>query len=184
MLVPRVYQAEPFAELLAHQMNMTPELEAGQLSVERIADLALLVLAHAPAYAGTARLVSLMASLPVPSDEPRDFWFELWQAADDPVLLPGNLRHQLLRAVDGDGTGLADQLLSAVAEMSSEQRSAVARVIGKEIGTEHLSGYDAGYVGELWLREVESAAWQVLHACRSRTAWDDQQKFLQAWKDA
>ncbi|MDQ0693597.1 MULTISPECIES: hypothetical protein [Streptomyces] len=64
-----------------------------------------------------------MAALPVPSEEPQDCWFQLWQAADDPILLPANLRHQLLRAVDGDGAALADQLLSVVAEMSSDQRT-------------------------------------------------------------
>ncbi|MFD8714391.1 hypothetical protein ACFV07_28555 [Streptomyces anulatus] len=80
-----------------------------------------MTMAQAPAYAGTARLVALMATLPVPSEEPQDFWFQLWQAADDPILVPANLRHQLLRAVDGDGAALADQLLSVVAEMSSDQ---------------------------------------------------------------
>ncbi|MFI5744156.1 hypothetical protein ACIA9I_38085 [Streptomyces anulatus] len=36
-----------------------------------------------------------------------------------PDLLPADLRHQLLRAVDG--IDLADQLLSAAAEMSSDR---------------------------------------------------------------
>ncbi|MFJ1784911.1 hypothetical protein ACIOML_11435 [Streptomyces anulatus] len=60
-----------------------------------------------------------MATLPVPGEEPRDFWVHLWQADDDPILPPANLRHQLLRAADG--IALADQLLSVVAEMSSDQ---------------------------------------------------------------
>ncbi|MEV7491755.1 hypothetical protein ACFYT5_23880 [Streptomyces anulatus] len=143
-----------------------------------------MTMAQAPAYAGTARLVALMATLPVPSEEPQDFWFQLWQAADDPILLPANLRHQLLRAVDGDGAALADQLLSVVAEMSSDQRTAAAELIGTAIGMEFLSGYEAGYVGELWLREVESAAWQIMHAYSGRSTWGDQPEFLQAWKDA
>ncbi|MFI7086668.1 hypothetical protein ACIBUR_24105 [Streptomyces anulatus] len=51
---------------------------------------------------------------------PQEFWFQLWQADGYPFLLPANhLRHQLLRAVDGDGIALADQLLSVVAEMRS-----------------------------------------------------------------
>lgn len=183
MLVPRVYQPESFAQLLEKRLNMTPDLEVGRLSTEQIADLALMTMAQAPAYAGTARLVALMRSLPVPSEEPQDFWFRLWTAADDPVLLPGNLRHQLLRAVDGDGAALADQLLHVIAEMNGEQRTAAAGVIGEAIGTEFLSGYEAGYVGELWLREVESAAWQVLYAYGSGT-WEAHQEFLQAWKDA
>ncbi|MFD7673776.1 hypothetical protein [Streptomyces anulatus] len=143
-----------------------------------------MTMAQAPAYAGTARLVALMATLFVPSEEPQDFWFQLWQAADDPILLPANLRHQMLRAVDGDGTALADQLLGAVAGMSSDQRTAAAELIGTAIGTEFLIGYEAGYVGELWLREVGSAAWQILHSYSGRSTWDDQQEFLQAWKDA
>lgn len=184
MLVPRVYQPESFAGFLEHRMNMTPDLEADRLSAERVADLALLAVAHADSYAGTARLVSLMAGLPVPSEEPRDFWYELWQAADDPILLPGNLRSQLLRAVDGDGAALADQLLTAVSGMNSTQRVAAAEVIGKAIGTEHLVGYKAEYIGELWLRDVESAAWQILHAHRSPSTWEDQQEFVRAWKRA
>ncbi|MFJ7200718.1 MULTISPECIES: hypothetical protein [unclassified Streptomyces] len=68
--------------------------------------------------------------------------------------------------------------------MSSDQRTAAAEVIGKAIGTEHLRGYEADYIGELWLREAESAAWQILHAYRGRTTWDEQQEFIQAWKDA
>ncbi|MEV3893706.1 hypothetical protein [Streptomyces anulatus] len=36
-----------------------------------------------------------------------------------PDLLPADLRHRLLRAVDG--TALADQLLSVAAEMSSDR---------------------------------------------------------------
>ncbi|MEU9677858.1 hypothetical protein AB0D92_30655 [Streptomyces parvus] len=183
LLVPRVHQPDSFAQLLEKRLNLTPDFEAGGLDTEQVADLALLTVAQAPAYAGTARLVALMRSLPVPSEEPRDFWFRLWTAADDPVLLPGNLRSQLLRAVDGDGAGLADQLLHAIAEMDDKQRTAAAGVIGEAIGTEFLSGYEAGYVGELWLREVESAAWQVLHAYDSGT-WEEHQEFLQAWKDA
>ncbi|MBT2895230.1 hypothetical protein HET64_00780, partial [Streptomyces sp. McG3] len=91
-----------------------------------------------------------------------------------------NLRHQLLRAIDGDGTALADQLLHAVVEMSDNQRTAAAEVIGKEC----LHGYEAGYVGELRLREAESAVWQILYAYSGRSTWDDQQEFLRAWKDA
>jgi hypothetical protein len=184
LLVPRVNQPESFAKFLEHRLNVTPELEAGRLSAERIADVALLAGAHAPAYAATARLVSLMASLPLPSDESRDFWFQLWQAADDPVAMPANLRGQLLRAMDGDGAGLADQLLTLVAEMSTEQRLAAAEVIGTAIGTNHFSGYKDGYVGELWLREVESAAWQVLHAYCGRRTWEEQQEFVRAWRNA
>lgn len=41
--------------------------------------------AQAPAHAGTARLVALMATLPVPGEEPQDFWFRLWQADDAPI---------------------------------------------------------------------------------------------------
>ncbi|AEN08660.1 MULTISPECIES: hypothetical protein [unclassified Streptomyces] len=102
-----MYQPDSFAQLLERRLNLTPGFEAGRLEAEQVANLALLTGAQAPAYTGTARLVALMRSPPVPSEEPQDFWFKLWTEADDPVLLPGNLRHQLLRAVDGDGAALA-----------------------------------------------------------------------------
>ncbi|MDQ8707573.1 hypothetical protein RCO28_34645 [Streptomyces sp. LHD-70] len=183
LLVPRVYQPQSFAGFLARRLNMTPEFEASNLSAEQVADLALLATAHAGSHAPTARLISLMSSLPVPSDEPRDFWFELWQVADNPILLPGNLRGQLLRAVEGDGVALADQLLTVVSGMNTEQRAAAAEVIGKAIGTDYLA-YEASYIGELWLRDVESAAWQILHAYQCSGTWEEQQEFVQAWKDA
>lgn len=37
---------------------------------------------------GRARLVALMATLPVPGEEPQDFRFRLWQADDDPICCP------------------------------------------------------------------------------------------------
>ncbi|WP_181011147.1 hypothetical protein [Streptomyces sp. SM13] len=81
--------------------------------------------------------------------------------------------------MDGYGAALADQLLHAIAEMNGEQRTAAAGVIGEATSTDFLRGYEAGYVGELWLREVESAAWQILYAYDSGT-WDEHQEFLQA----
>ncbi|MGF1344252.1 hypothetical protein ACQSMD_29745 [Streptomyces flavovirens] len=120
-LVPRVYQPDSFAQLLERRLNLTPGFEAGRLEAEQVANLTLLTVAQAPAYTGTARLVALVRSLPVPSEEPQEFWFKLWTEADDPVLLPGNLRHQLLRAVDGDGAALArgcDTFLAALSGRS------------------------------------------------------------------
>lgn len=71
LLVPRVYQPDSFAQLLERQLNLTPGIEAGRLDAEQVANLALLTVAQASAYAGTARLVALMRSLPVPSEELR-----------------------------------------------------------------------------------------------------------------
>ncbi|MFF1716249.1 hypothetical protein [Streptomyces sp. NPDC058268] len=66
--------------------------------------------------------------------------------------------------------------------MNTEQRSAAAEVIGQAIGTEHLRGYKADFIGTLWLRDVEMAAWQVLHAYRGGRIWEDQQDFVHVWK--
>ncbi|MEU2765071.1 MULTISPECIES: hypothetical protein [unclassified Streptomyces] len=51
------------------------------------------------------------------------------------------------------------------------------------ISTEILNGQEAGYGGELWLREVGCAAWQVLYAYDSGPG-EEHQEFLQACKDA
>ncbi|MFF3326921.1 hypothetical protein [Streptomyces sp. NPDC002889] len=124
-----------------------------------------------------ARGRTLIAGLPLPSDEPKDLWFQLWQASGTPVFMPANIKHQVLRALDGDGAGLADQILTAVGDMSAEQRGAAAAVIGR-----HLAGYadhEGAWLGERWLRDAETNAWQLVHAernrptCESRSAFRD-----------
>lgn len=66
---------------------------------------------------------------------------------------------------------------------ASGQRGVQSRAC-KAIYTGHLGGCKADYIGELWLRDVESAAWEVLHAYRGRRTWEDQQELVRAWQHA
>ncbi|MCX5130006.1 hypothetical protein [Streptomyces sp. NBC_00347] len=91
--------------------------------MEQVANVALLAMAHSDAYAATAHLVSLLGGLPVPSEESNDFWFRLWTASGSAIFMPANIRSQVLRALNGDGAGLAYQLLSAFEEMDQKQRA-------------------------------------------------------------
>jgi len=181
-MVPDVRQPESLADYLHQHLNLTPEFEAGGLNVEQVANVAILAMAHSDGYAANARLVSLMAGLPIPNDEPRDFWFRLWKASGTAIFMPANINHQVLRALRGDGAGLADQLLTAVSEMNSGQRAAAAIVIGEGLEEKNLSGYKTEVLGELWLRDVETTAWRVLYATRKPDTWEDQQEFRDGWK--
>lgn len=121
---------------------------------------------HSEEYAATAHLVSLAGGLPIPSDEPRDFWFKLWQASGNPIFLPGNIRHQVLRSLQGDGKALADQLITALSEMSGPQRKAASAVIGEALEGTGMWGSSPGWLGDLWLQDVERTAWRILYARR------------------
>ncbi|MET8332010.1 hypothetical protein [Streptomyces sp. NPDC005181] len=59
-------------------------------------------------------------------------WFRLWQASGTRIFMPTNIQHQVQRALDGDGAGLADQLFTAVSEMNADQRAAAA-VVGESL---------------------------------------------------
>ncbi|MFJ3205869.1 hypothetical protein [Streptomyces sp. NPDC086989] len=180
-MVPEVHQPPSWGDYLHHHLNLTPEFEAGRLSVERVADVVMLAMAHSDGYAATAHLVSLMGSLPVPSDEPHDFWFELWQSSGSAYWMPGNVRHHVLRALRGDGAGLAHHLISALAEMDSERRAAAAKVIGGVL-QEGLFGFPVWQLGQWWLRDVEETSWRVVYADRKRVTLDEQREFEEGWR--
>ncbi|WEH33468.1 hypothetical protein PZB75_08800 [Streptomyces sp. AM 4-1-1] len=92
--------------------------------------MALLTTAHCDRYIATRHMLPLLAGLPVPTDEPyEDFWFKLWQASGTAYFMPGNMGASVLPALDCDGVGLADRLLSAFDEMTAEQWDAAAKVI-------------------------------------------------------
>ncbi|AJC62057.1 hypothetical protein [Streptomyces sp. 769] len=185
-MVPEVLSAgrsESLAGYLDQYLNLPLDFASGQLDVERIADVAVLAVAHSEAYGATGRLVNLLAGLPVPSDEPRDFWFRLWQASGSPIFMPPNINFQVLAALRGSGVALADQLLTAVSEMNDQQRSAAVEVIGDGLlESIDIARYKAARLGELWLRDVEMTAWRVLYADRTPDSWEAQEKFRKAWK--
>ncbi|MER6522570.1 hypothetical protein ABT246_37785 [Streptomyces sp. NPDC001553] len=181
-MVPDVRQPHTFAEFLDVHLNLTPDFEAAGLSVEQVADVALLAVAHSDAYTATAHLVSLLGGLPVPKDEPNDFWFQLWQASGSPIFMPANISSQVLRALRGDGIALAYQLLSVFEEMNQEQRAAAGLVIGQALEENGVSGYKQVKLGEWWLRDAEATAWRVVYASQKRSSVDDQSDFREGWR--
>jgi hypothetical protein len=166
-------------------MNLPLDFEVGKLDVGRVADIAVVASAQAAGYMATSQLLALIAGLPVPGEEANDFWRKLWRASGTAILLPANIRGQVLRALGVEGVGLADQLLTAVKEMDGQQRAAAAEVIGDGLTeTVDLGGYPDEVIGELWLRDVELTAWRVLYADRRPTGWEERQQFQDAWKRA
>lgn len=183
-MIPHVRQPESLGDYLLQHLNLTPDFEAGSLSVEQIADIALLATAHSAGYAATSHLVSLMAALPVPTEEPRDFWLQLWRASGTPVFMPVNIKHQVLRALEGDGAGLADQLMTAIADMDADQRTATAALISGHLADNgDLTPLEGPGLGELWLRDAEMTAWRLLHADRRTATWQAQTAFRDGWKN-
>ncbi|MET7717235.1 hypothetical protein [Streptomyces sp. NPDC005407] len=99
--------------------------------------------------------------------------------------MPTNIKHQVLRALDGDGAGLADQLLGAVTGMDAEQRTAAAAVIGAHLADHaDLPGHEGPALGELWLRDAEITAWRLLYAERNHFTRESQSAFRDGWKNA
>ncbi|MGW6941401.1 hypothetical protein ACWGF3_20715 [Streptomyces xanthophaeus] len=183
-MIPAVHHPESLADYLRHHLNLSPEVEADHLDVDRIARVAVLAVAHSEGYAATAHLVSLMGSLPAPSEEPKDFWFRLFQASGSAIFLPANVRGQVLRALDGDGLGLAFQMLSALTDMDSDQRTAAALVIAEALEVVEVSGYPAETIGEWWLSDVESTAWRIMHAAKKTVTVADQRAFEAGWRNS
>lgn len=175
----------PLADHLLHDRNLPYDFEVGSLEVRHVAEVAAIAAAHSAGYAATGHLLALLASLPAPTDEPHNFWFALWQASDSAYLLPANIKHLVLRALGGDGYGLAGQILSAVDEMTEPQRTRTAEVVGEALtDTTDFAGYPAQTLGGLWLRDLELTAWRVLHAVSQPGDTRARQQFRDAWKNA
>ncbi|MFH9551672.1 MULTISPECIES: hypothetical protein [Streptomyces] len=178
----RPHVSTALADQLEHQLNLAPHLEAGQLDVEGVAGIAVVAAAHSDGYAATGHLLGLLAALPAPTKAGERFWSDLWRSSGTAYLLPVNMKPQVLRSLEGEGTALARQILSAVDEMTPPQRAAAGEVIGQALAeSDHLPDLKTQVIGELWLRDLELTAWRVLHADRR---WDDpdgRQAFLAAW---
>ncbi|MFE9455128.1 hypothetical protein [Streptomyces sp. NPDC006739] len=88
------------------------------------------------------------------------------------------------RLVGGNGAGIADRVLSFLAELDDQQRDAVTRVIGDALAQDTLVA-GGRYLGRLWLRDAETTAWHVLLAGRRlHQTEDDRKRFLEAWGNA
>ncbi|MFZ3555043.1 MULTISPECIES: hypothetical protein [unclassified Streptomyces] len=162
---------------------MAPDMEVGQLDVERISGIALVAAAHSSGYAAIGHLLGLLAALPSPTEAGEGFWSELWRSSGTAYLLPANIKAEVLQSLAGDGTGLARQILSAVDEMTPPQRLAAGEVIGQALAeSDHLPDLKTQVIGELWLRDLELTAWHVLHADRRSDDSAGRAAFLEAWK--
>lgn len=174
---------ESLDDYLQRHLNLPPDFD-GQLRVEHVAGIALLATAHGDRYMATQHLVSLFTGLPTPTDEPyEDFWFKLWQASGSAYFMPGNMKYAVLAALDGDGQGLADRLLSGFFEMDSEQRAAAAAVIGEALDERVALAIEPARCGELWLRDVQLTAWRVMYAARGSFTWEEREAFSEGWKN-
>lgn len=184
-MLPEHLTTEALADLLRHDLNLPADFAASNLTVEHIAQVATLAAAQTTGHAATGHLLELIAALPIPTGDNPPFWRDLWRTADTAYLLPANIKHLVLRALGGDGAGLAGQLLDAFNEITPERREAVAQLIGEALaessdigGSKHTKRY-----GELWLRDVELTAWRVLYAARRGQAGpEERDAFREAWK--
>ena len=179
------YVTEPLQESLREQLNLPMDFEAGRLDVDRVADIAVIASAQTTGFAATGHLLTLLAAVPAPTEDGHGFWADLFRACGTAYLLPANIKHVVLRALDADAAGLAGQILSATGEMTAAQRAAAAEVVGQAlVETQDMVGCKARHLGELWLRDLELTAWRVLHADRVRLDLARREAFSEAWKNA
>ncbi|MFF4519244.1 hypothetical protein [Streptomyces mirabilis] len=169
---------------LERHLNLPLDFE-GPFTVRHLADVAVLATAHSSGFAATAHLVSLMAGIPVPTDESEEregFWFRFWRASGTAYFMPVNMKHSVLAALDGDGTSLADRLLTGLSEMSPEQWAATAAVVGAALAEGISPLKEPELLGELWLRDAQLTAWRVLHTDHAPLEWDAYAAFREGWK--
>ncbi|MGW7821838.1 hypothetical protein ACWGLF_27810 [Streptomyces puniciscabiei] len=138
--------------------------------------------------AANGHLVDLFAALPLPgTPKGNEFWVALGDAGGDAALYidPGNMGGPSFeRLVRGNEAGIADRMLSFLAELDDQQRDAVAEVIGDALAHDTLVA-GGRYLGQLWLRDAETTAWHVLLARRRlHETEDDRKRFLEAWGNA
>ncbi|MEV8033620.1 hypothetical protein [Streptomyces sp. NPDC086182] len=97
--------------------------------------------------------------------------------------MPVNMKHAVLAALDGDGTSLADRLLTGLSEMNPEQWAATASVVGTALADRISPLKERERIGELWLRDVQMTAWHALYADHASMSWDERRAFREEWKN-
>jgi hypothetical protein len=138
--------------------------------------------------AANGHLADLFAVLPLPgTPEGDEFWGAIEEAGGEAALYidPGNMGGPSFdRLVRGNEAGIADRVLSFLAELDDQQRDAVTKVIGDALAHDTLVA-GGRYLGQLWLRDAETTAWHVLLTRRRlhETA-DDRKRFFEAWGNA
>jgi hypothetical protein len=139
-------------------------------------------------HAANGHLIDLFAALPLPGTPDGDkFWAALENAGGNAALYidPGNMGGPTFdRLVRGNEAGIADRVLSFLAELDDQQRDAVTKVIGDALAHDTLVA-GTRYLGQLWLRDAETTAWHVLLAKRRlHETQDDRKRFFEAWGNA
>ncbi|NJP65931.1 hypothetical protein [Streptomyces spiramenti] len=186
-MLPNYFNTKPLADYMRHDLKIPADQEAGSLSAGRVGRIAALAAASSAAYAATGHLLALVALLPTPAaagegtGDQQDFWLRLTKAAGSATLLPGNIKIGVVAALDGHGAGLADRLLDAVGTMSTEHRAATALLVGEHLTDSGGFPGPASTTGELWLRDVELTAWQVIHNYRRPPTRQARDQFRDAW---
>lgn len=138
--------------------------------------------------AANGHLIDLFAALPLPgTPNGNEFWVALGNAGGDAALYidPGNMGGPSFdRLARGNEAGIADRVLSFLAELDDQQRDAVTKVIGDALAHDTLVA-GGRYLGQLWLRDAETTAWHVLLAKRRlHETQDDRKRFLEAWANS
>ncbi|WP_199578034.1 hypothetical protein [Streptomyces sp. CRB46] len=178
------------AQHLVQQLNTPLDWpEDGGLNTGHVAKIASAAACDASYNeAANGHLADLFAALPLPGTaEGDEFWGALGDAGGDAALYidPGNMGGPSFdRLVGENGAGIADRVLSFLAELDDQQRNAVTKVIGDALAQDTLVA-GGRYLGQLWLRDAETTAWHVLLARRRlHETEDDRKRFFEAWGNA
>jgi hypothetical protein len=175
---------------LTHKLNTPLDWpEDGGLNTEHVMKIAAAAACDVSYnQAANGHLVDLFAALPLPgTPEGRDFWDSLRDVAGHAALIvdPANAGGPFFDyLLDGNEAGIAGRVLSFLEELDDQQRDAVAQLIGGAL--DHNTFVAGGrYLGNLWLRDAETSAWQVLLARRrTHDTAEDRERFLEAWRNA
>ncbi|MFH9677584.1 hypothetical protein ACH4L5_35705 [Streptomyces sp. NPDC017405] len=178
------------AQHLAQQFNLPRDWPEGAgLNTGHVAKIASAAACDV-AYdqAASSHLIGLFAALPLPgTPHGNEFWVALGNAGGDAALyiVPGNMGGPSFdRLARGNEVGIADRMLSFLAELDDRHRDAVTKVIGYALAHETLVA-DGRYLGQLWLCDAETTAWRVLLARRRLDeTQDDRKRFFEAWGNA
>ncbi|GHH88454.1 hypothetical protein GCM10018793_68160 [Streptomyces sulfonofaciens] len=178
------------AQHLAQQLNIPRDWPQGEgLNAGHVAQIASAAACDVSYnQASNGHLIDLFAALPLPGTLDGDeFWMALEKVGGTAALYidPGNMDGPFFdRLARGDKAGIADRVLSFLAELDDQQRDAVTKVIGDALAHDTLIP-GARYLGQLWLRDAETTAWHVLLAKRQQhEAGDDRARFFEAWGNA
>ncbi|MFB6807641.1 hypothetical protein [Streptomyces sp. NPDC056387] len=163
-MLPRPYYPST-GDYFRRMLNMDPDKPVGDLSLDRVTRAAVIEAADAQVFAETTHLLRLIELLPLPGDDESRFWWNLAMAAGEhgTALLPGNCQHQVLGALRGDSEPLARRYQWVFENMTDEDRTTAAEVIGQALA-KRLNGTEdsSPYLGRCWLADCETTVWRII----------------------